>query len=225
MRKKENGEHGQRMLTVTVVKVAIASVVLLNAARADQYPDYQPLPVAHYGSYQEKTGIAMAVIPMLDVSSQKTYLGVDLAARGFLPVYVVIENHSDTQSVILLRDQLRFSYQGSAAITENPADARPNPSGTKKVVADLAIRWGGVPAVVAFYWASKMSNVRMNLLRKELRSQTVAPSKTGGGFAFVPNRADGRPAEEAFLDVPVQGSGLDEEVHFYFRIKMSSEGR
>jgi hypothetical protein len=59
----------------------------------------------------------------------------------------------------------------------------------------------------------------MNLLAKELRSQTVAPGKSGGGFVFVPA---GKSAREVFLDVPVLGGPSDQEIHFHFQIEMRS---
>src|ERR1035438_10227964 len=79
----------------------LAILALLPVARAGQYPDYQPLAASQYPSYQEQQGIGIAVVPMFDSSLQKRYLGVNLLAQGFLPVYVVIENHSRPKGTLL----------------------------------------------------------------------------------------------------------------------------
>ncbi len=213
------------MLAANIGRVALATLVLIGVTRAEQYPDYQPLAASQYASYQEQQGIGVAVIPMFDRSSQKRYLGIDLVSHGFLPVYVVIENHAKSESAILLRDDVLYSHDDSPAVSRNQQQARPSPAGAKKDAAYWAVAWGGVPGVVAFHWLSNMSNVRMNMLKKELRSQTVAPSKTGGGFVFAPTGANGNAAKEVFLDVPVKAGASNENIHFYFRIDMRSEGK
>ena len=85
--------------------------------------------------------------------------------------------------------------------------------------------WGGIPAGFALLWASKMSDVRMNLLKKELRSQTVDPGRTGGGFLFAPTGGGSKSAKEVILDIPVKDGASNEDIHFYFRIDMGSEGK
>lgn len=213
------------MLAANIGRVALATLVLIGVMRAQQYPDYQPLAASQYPSYQEQQGIGVAAVPMFDKSSQKRYLGADFLAHGFLPVYIVIENRTSPQSAILLRDQVLYSHDGSAPVSRSQQQARPSPAGSKKVAADLAVMWGGIPGVVALLWASKMSDVRMNLLKKELRSQTVAPGKVGGGFLFAPTGGGGKPSKEVILDVPVKNGASNEDIHFYFRIDMGSEGK
>src|ERR1035438_9667707 len=92
---------------------ALAFLALTSVARAGQYPDFQPLAASEYPSYQEQQGIGLAVVPMFDSSLQKRYLGVNLLAQGFLPVYVVIENHSSPKSAFLLRDQMLYRHDDS----------------------------------------------------------------------------------------------------------------
>jgi hypothetical protein len=216
-----------------MLTVGSAILVLMGIARAQQYPDYQPLAASQYPSYQEHQGIGAAVIPMFDRSSQERYLGADFLAHGFLPVYIEIQNRANPQSAVLLRDQVHYSHDGSAAVSEDQRQARPSPSGLKKTVAEQAVQLATFPptplflptAFVALHWASKISEVRMNLLKKELRSQTVAPGKSGGGFLFAPLGADRKASKEVFLDIPIRDGASDEDIHFYFRIDMRPEGK
>ncbi len=69
-------------------------------------------------------------------------------------------------------------------------------------------------------WVNSVEKVRMNLLAKELRSQTVSPGTSGGGFVFVPTGKVGNPVREVFLDVPVKGGPSNQDINFYFRIEM-----
>jgi len=217
------------MLAVTIGRVALATLVLIGVTRAEQYPDYQPLAASQYPSYQERQGIGVAAVPMFDTSSQKRYLGIDLSAHGFVPVYVVIENHTNPQSVILLRDQVLYGHDDSALASWSDQQARPGSSRAANSVAAASMSAGGVLGTVglliALHMVSNVSNIRMNLLKKELRSQTFAPGKAGGGFVFVPIDKGGGPAKELVLDVPVKDGASNENIHFYFRIDMRSEGK
>lgn len=265
---------------LTILPVNIASIILgvlwlTPAVRACQYPDYQPNAATEYSSYQEQQGIGIAVVPMFDRSAQKHYLGTDFSARGFLPVYVVIENHGNPRGAILLRDHVLYGHDNSAPVSRSQQQAKPGTSGDMKTTAEMsaadqrrlaasisagaelraaevntkagdnaraaanlraasadlkaansASLWDWAPGIIdglmVAQAASKLSNVRMNLLKKELRSQTVSPGKGGGGFVLVPT---GKGAKEVFLDVPVKDGASNEDIHFYFQIDMRSEGK
>ena len=75
------------MLAAALGPVALATLMLIGVMSAEQYPDYQPLAVTQYSSFQEQQGIGLALVPIFDTSSQKRYLGIDFLSRGFLPVY------------------------------------------------------------------------------------------------------------------------------------------
>lgn len=190
------------------------------------FPDYKPLPADQYASYQEQQGIGVAVFPIFDKALRQSYFGRDVVALGRLPVYLVIENRTSPWNVILLRDKVLY---------EGRQQARPEVSG-----APISI--GGVQAMIAQSFAGmspflrdaatlsllpfaeaelrKLGDVRMNLLAKEIRTQTVVPGKAGGGFLYLPTSENGVPSKEGLLDVPVQGSASGALIHFYFRIDM-----
>ncbi|MGA2992479.1 MAG: hypothetical protein ABSD88_18580 [Candidatus Korobacteraceae bacterium] len=202
-----------------IVSLALVVSVLISGVCAEQqFADFQPLAASQYPSYQEHQGIGIAVVPVFDVSSQNRYLGINLLGRGFLPIYIVIENHSNLQGAILLRDEVLYSHDDSAAVRRSEQQARPSPSGARWAMAE-----GGIPGrIVALHWLSKMSDVRMNLLKKELQSQTVAPGKAGGGFVFAPIGKGSKAAKEVLLDVPMRSTSSNESIHFYFGIDVNS---
>lgn len=216
------------MPTVNTGRFALVVLTLVAATQAAQCPDYQPLAASKYPSYQEQQGIGLAVVPMFDKSSQKLYLGADLSAQGFLPVYIAIENHANPQSAILLRDNVLYGHDDSAPESRREQQARGGSSGAADFVAASLLLsgspvLGAVGLIMALHMVSNTSNVRLNLMEKELRSQTVAPGKAGGGFVFVPIGKGASLAKEVSLDVPVKDSASNQNIHFYFRIEMGSE--
>lgn len=198
---------------------ALAIVALLPVAHAGQYSNYQPLAPSEYPSYQEKEGIRLAVVPLPDKSSQKRYFRLNLSAQGFLPVYVVIENHANPRSAILLRDRIVCKLDDSP-MTQDAQHPRPVPSDSAQDMARLAVQTLNIAGMLsAMSIGSSVSNARMNLMKQELRSQTLSPGKSGGGFVFVPV---GKTVREVFLDVPVKAGPSDQDIHFNFRIEMRS---
>jgi hypothetical protein len=204
-------------------RTALAILALLRVALAGQYADYQPLAASGYPSFQEQQGIRLAVVPLFDRSSQKRYFGLNLLAQGFLPVYVVIENHANAQSAILLRDRIVCKLDDSPPVSQDPQHPRPVPSDSAQAMALLAVQTLNIAGMLnAMSIGSSISNARMNLMKKELRSQTFSPGKSGGGFVFVPVGKGGKSVREVFLDVPVKAGPPDQDIHFNFRIEMRS---
>lgn len=223
-----NTRHGP---AAPVGRAGLAILALVSVAHAGQYPDYQPLSASAYPSYQEQDGIGLAVVPLLDDSSQKRYFGENLLAQGFLPVYIVIENHASAKSAMVLRDRFAYGHDDAAPVSRGQQQSRPvasRPGFWRQMT--LAVDDPFLNLAARSAWMRHVSDQRMNLLAKELRSQTVSPGKSGGGFVFVPagesidrgrHRTPGfRAAREVFLDLPVKGSQSDQDIHFYFRIEM-----
>jgi hypothetical protein len=218
---------------MNLARVAISAWALTLVARAGKFPDYQPLSANQYPSYQEQRGIGVAAVPMLDTPSEMRYLGTDLLASGFLPVYVVFENHANPQSAILLRNDVLYSYVDSGGLSPNQEQARPGPTpgmlATISVARVLATPLPTVPAVMmamsALRGLSKISEIRLNLLEKELRSLTVAPGKAGGGFVFLPASESGKRVKQVFLEIPVKAGASNEKVRFHFRIELGAEAK
>jgi hypothetical protein len=210
-------EHGMRAGHAPG-RAILGLLALLPVAHAGGYPDYVPLAASQYPSYQEQQGIGLAVVPLLDKSSQKRYFGENLLAQGFLPVYVVIENHASQQSAILLRDRIVYKYDDSPVGSGGQQQTRPDASAFARNGAWLAAEWGSPVAMTIFFHS--VYGQRMNLLAKQLQSQTVSPGKTGGGFVFVAAGKGGKSAREVFLNVPVKGGPSDQDINFQFRIEM-----
>jgi hypothetical protein len=195
-------------------------LALLPILRAGGYPDFRPLTAKEYPSYQEQRGIGLAVVPLLDKTSQKRYFGENLQSQGFLPVYIVIENHADLHSAFVLRDRIVYQCDDSAPLSRAQQQRRPGASGVLTSMAQTATTLN-YPLIAGILLPS-INSQRMNLLAKELRSQTVSPGKSGSGFVFVPVR---KSASKVFLDVPVKDGQSDQDIHFHFQIEMRSGKR
>jgi hypothetical protein len=215
---------------MTVANTAVVALALILSAHAEQrFADFKPLPANQYPSYQELQGLGLAVVPMPDKASQMSYLGADLLAQGFLPVYIAIENRANPHSAMLVREAVLYGHGDSETMSQNPRALRPGPTKGMDRAETAARLWGGVPGavgvVLVLHKLSNITNIRLNLLEKELRSQTVAPGKTGGGFVFAPVMEGRTRAKDVLLDVPLKDGDSNEDVHFHFRIDTGAEAK
>jgi hypothetical protein len=77
---------------------------------ADKFPDYPVRATASYGIKAERSGVTVAAEPVEDPRDQKTYFDTNLAGKGFLPVLLVIQNASATDSFLF--DLSNVGYAG-----------------------------------------------------------------------------------------------------------------
>ncbi len=84
------------------LKPAVAAVVLAiltgcsipTVIAGERYPPYKPKPVLEYPTCQVRDGVCAAVEPLLDKGEQERFLGANLTAQGYVPVYLVLENQA-----------------------------------------------------------------------------------------------------------------------------------
>lgn len=166
-------------------------------------PDYPVKPADQYKNVVEKSGLLVAVVALEDRKEQHTYFGADLQQRGYVPVFLVIENRSGTDSLLFERDGLMYGSVGAS--TSAVPDAS-KASKTEKILQGVAY----VPTVYTFMatiFAAKAKDLRQNLLRKELQSATLSPRASVHGFIFIPARQ--RTASNE-LHVPFTRSGTND---------------
>lgn len=68
------------------------------------------------------------------------------------------------------------------------------------------------------------SEVKQNILVKEIRSQTIAPGKAGSGFLYVPIGKPGSEKRQVTLSVPLSLSDQQESLVFTFNLEVPSDG-
>jgi hypothetical protein len=185
----------------SIVRTMTALLLASSLCVASTIPDY---PVSHPGDYAVSTraaGLSIGVQPVEDPKDQETYFRAELKAKGFVPVFVVIQNEASEGSFLF--DKTKVTY--------GPADSTLSTPKTGSRGAD-AFAAAAIPFVGIFAVPKIISNaaeVQHNLLKKEVQSTTLSPGKSLHGFLYIPVPKDA-PREKIHLRVPITRAGADE---------------
>ena len=193
------------MLRIDFVKIICAPVVLSLVppiCAADKFPDYPARPAGDYAVTAQQAGLIVGVQPVEDVKEQKTYFNTELAPKGFVPVFVVIQNQSSEDSFLFDKTKLAYGDSTGAA-----PDTRSQAGEAVALMSLAAISLAG--AFVAMKLISNASQVQQNILKKEVQSKTLSPGTSVHGFLYVPAPKKG-PREKIRLQVPVARVGGDD---------------
>ena len=165
------------------------------------FPDYPAKPAKDCRVTAERSGVVIGLDPIETSVEQKMYFGAELARKGFIPVFVVIENGMSSDSAIF--DKGKVTY-GSAASTLS--SVKTGTGAGKALVLSAIPFFGGFAGAQAISEASQIQN---NLLKKELQSATLSPGTSTHGFLYIPINKNA-PREKIALRVAVTKSGTDE---------------
>jgi hypothetical protein len=83
---------------------------------SQKFPEYPIRQATAYAINAQKAEIAIGLEPVEDIKEQQTYFREKLAQKGFLPVFVVVENKSATERFILDMSNLEFSAASHALV-------------------------------------------------------------------------------------------------------------
>lgn len=162
-------------------KIICLLSLALAVTAADRYADYPVHPAASYAITAADSGLTIGLEPVEDLKDQKTYFDTELTPKGFIPVFLVIENKSKDDSFIFDKSAVTYGPVGSGAATPNLHS---------KIRDNTAL--GGLAALstpTAFIAMAKVthaSHIQANILKKELQSTTLSPSASAHGFLYVP---------------------------------------
>jgi hypothetical protein len=165
---------------------------------AASFPEFPVKPVSEYANVVAKSGVVVAAIPMEEPLDQQKYFGMDLRSRGYVPVFLVIENQTSTESFLLGKEGLRYSpARHSTSTLANPA--RPSRDDKALAVTSYLPYYG----IVATVMDSKSKVLRQNILKRELQSTTLSPGTSAHGFIFIPARWQHSTREKVELTIPL----------------------
>lgn len=185
-----------------VSSLALAVLFLVQLGSASyHFPDYPVRPAGEYANKVAKAGLIVSVEPVEDPEQQKRYFNSHLSSKGILPVFIVIQNTSATDT---------YLFDSSAV---GLADA---PEVTGKGARKTASRLGS-GGLVDLTLITDASDVRENLMKKQVRSKTLSPSSSVHGFVYVPVPTDAA-RKQIHLQVPLTNSqsGETEVVNLSF---------
>ena len=185
------------MSLTNLMRIFCAScVLLLSPAYAQQkFPEFPLHAADSYAVKAESAGLVIGVQPVEDPKEQKTYFDTELAPRGFIPVFIVIENRSKEDSFLFDKSAVTCGPDeaGLSNLEVRSKAERPGVVGLSLVT----------PATfIIFAKINNASHVQQNIVKKELQSKTLSPAASAHGFLYIPAPKNG-PRPKIHLRVPV----------------------
>ena len=183
--------------------VCVLAVLLLvqPGYGSHHFPDYPVRPAGEYANKVAQAGLIVAVEPVEETEEQKTYFHSHLSAKGILPVFIVILNTSGTDA---------YLFDKSAVGLADAADV--TGKGARRTASLL-----GSGGLLDLTQVKDATEVRENMMKKEVRSKTLSPHTSVYGFVYVPMQTDG-PRAKMHLQVPLTNaqSGETEVLNLFF---------
>jgi len=177
--------EGNSVLRKNMADVAgmlIALSLVPPAYAADKFPDYPVRKAGEYAVTAEKAGLTVGVQPVEDLKDQKTYFNTVLTAHGFLPVFIVLENGSSGDSFLFDKTSVTYGPADSSISTTPKAGEKA--AQVVEIGSMATISMAGY--VAAAFLVAHASQVRQNILKKEVQSKTLSPGESTSGFLYVP---------------------------------------
>ena len=187
------------MSNTSVLKYFGGSTLLACAALAcgaQRFLDYPVRQPSNYKISAQQGDVSIALEPVESVDDQQTYFHTVLTPSGFLPVLVVVRNRSKSDSLLLDKQSISYGFGET-----DKAAPRENSAGQKAVIAST----GFVPFIGPFLasgLAKDASQIKQNLMLRELQSGTISPDTTVHGFLYVPVPKKG-PRPKIHIQFPI----------------------
>lgn len=173
--------------------LTFSAVLLSVTCWALTFADYPAKSAKECAVSAEDSNVHIGVQAVESHEAQDTYFRAHFAKKGFVPVFVVIENAA-ADSIIFDRTKVRY---GAAELATSAPRTDP---GFGKMLAVSAIPFIG--GVAGGQMISDASEVRENLLKKEIQSTTLSPGAATRGFLYIPIPKKG-PRGKIALRIPI----------------------
>ena len=169
-----------RRLLCSILSVA----VFVSGCATMKLPEYKAQSIEAYPNSHVKDGLMVAVDPVTEESELKKYFGINLFAKGLLPVLVVAENRSKSSSFVLSKDQVFI--QKAESNREHSSERKDVTStGGGIAMATVGAALLALPlVVVGLKMSSNATVIENNLAEKQLYRTTVSPGHRVHGFTY-----------------------------------------
>jgi len=171
------------------------ALFLMPAYAQQKFADYPARAADSYAVKAENTGLIIGAQPVEDPKEQKIYFDTELAPRGFIPVFIVIENRSKEDSFLFDKSAVTWGPDeaGLSNLEVRSKAERPGVVGLSLLAPTTFI---------VFAKINSASHVQQNIVKKELQSKTLSPLASGHGFLYIPAPKNG-PRPKIHLRIPV----------------------
>lgn len=192
------------MLRSCLSKALLALVAIVPAqwlCAQSTFPDYPQNAASDYSISTHAADVTIGVKALDDRTEQKTYFDTELSRIGFVPVFVVIQNGSNSDSFLLDKTKLTYGTTNATATTPKT----PSKAGQSMAFATIPFI-GFIKAITVIKSASL---VQQNVLQKELQSTTLSPGASAHGFVYIPVPKNA-PRQTIHLQVPITRAGTSD---------------
>lgn len=220
MKNRSKAELRASPLTIALLHGALlAGMTCLTGCSTMQVTQDRKQAIETYPHRQERAGMVVAVQPVTDRAELDAWFKSNLAAKGVLPVLVMVENRSSSGSVILGKEKvyLADSQDGATQAQQHGTVASPSAGVATAAVGAALISLPGTLAGMKM--ASDAMVIEHNLVDKELFSRTLGPGQEAHGFAYFqfPKGAPITPNHRIVVDLLNPKSG--ESLRFDFDLR------
>jgi len=167
---------------VAYLVAASVLMVTIPASAGTKFTPYPDRKASDCSAKIEKAGLVVGAQPVDDTRDQKSYFGTELTAKGYLPVFVVVENKSTTDTFFFDKSNLAQAAASGGAVK----DARSKTGETMAIIA-----MGGVGGLIAMKMISNATAVQENMLKNEIQTKTLSPGTSVHGFLYIPIPKEG----------------------------------
>jgi hypothetical protein len=136
----------------------------------------------------QRSGLVIGVQPIENSYEQLTLFNIDLSSKGYISVYIVLENGSSRDSFLFDKTDI-----GYATI---PRDG----GGSSQAGS------AGLDVIKLISGSLKIQEI---LLKKQVHSMTLSPGESVHGFLYIPVSA-GASRQKVHLQVPIIKAGTSE---------------
>jgi hypothetical protein len=175
---------------------------VVAAYGAQKFADYPVRAPRDCSASVRGDDVSIGLEPVASVEDQMTYFHTALAPNGFLPVMVVVHNRSKSDSLLLDKGGISYGVGG-------PGKAAPKEDSVGQKVAITTT--SAIPFIgpfIAMGLGKDASEVKQNMVVRELQSQTIAAGDTVHGFLYLPIPKKGaRP--KIHIQFPIAWAGSD----------------
>jgi len=191
------------MLRVALARMPriLVTLSLVSLAYAHKFPDYPVRAAGEYENKVAKASLIVAVEPVDDPAQQKTYFNSHLSSKGILPVFLVLQNNSSADT---------YLFDSSAVGLADAVEI--SGPGARRIGSRL-----GSGGLVDLTLVTEVTEVRENMMKKQVRSKTLAPGSSVHGFIYVPMPTDAA-RKQTHLQVALTNaqSGETEVLNLFF---------
>lgn len=195
--------------SASVAGVLVVLLLVQPASAGPKFADYPVPKASECAAIAQRAGLVIGVQPVEGLNDQKAYFSTELTPKGFVPVFMVLENGSSGDSFLFDKTAIKV---GQAGLSGSTPKTSMNKGKAAAIDSGAIASAFFVPLAGAFFAIMAFNNadaVRQNILRKEVQSKTLSPGVSVHGFLYVPVPKKG-PREKIRLQVPVTRSGTDE---------------